>query len=95
MVAGLQRRLEFLLLVGDVLQVGIIAQLRGEARMNLPGRASGNWSWRFQPGQLTGHLAQRLYDTTTVYGRDPKIYEGKDPESGGQSGQDVKGGGGV
>ncbi|MBO9392231.1 4-alpha-glucanotransferase [Caldilinea sp.] len=72
----------------DVLNLG------GEARMNLPGRASGNWAWRFVPEQLTGHVAERLLETTIIYGRDPKIYEGKAPESGGQTGQDQKGIGG-
>jgi len=72
-----------------------LLNLGGEARMNLPGRAAGNWSWRFVSEQLTGHLADRLTDTTVAYGRDPKIYEGKEPESGGQSGQEVKGAGGV
>lgn len=73
----------------DVLNLG------GEARMNLPGRASGNWAWRFVPEQLTGHVADRLIDVTTIYGRDPKIYEGKGPESGGQTGQDQKGAGAI
>ncbi|MCB0059550.1 MAG: 4-alpha-glucanotransferase, partial [Caldilineaceae bacterium] len=70
-----------------------LLNLGGEARMNLPGRASGNWSWRFVPEQITGHLSVRLLDATTVFGRDPQTYEGKDAESGGQSGQDQKGGG--
>lgn len=70
-----------------------LLNLGGDARMNLPGRAAGNWTWRFMSEQLTGHVAMRLKDTTVTYGRDPKTYEGKDPESGGQSGQEVKGGG--
>jgi 4-alpha-glucanotransferase len=37
----------------DVLGLG------SEARMNTPGRSRGNWSWRLEPGQLTGH-AERL-----------------------------------
>lgn len=61
------------------------------ARMNLPGRASGNWGWRFTPDQLTDFIAARLHETTLVYGRDPATYVGKDPEAGGQSGQDQKG----
>jgi 4-alpha-glucanotransferase len=72
-----------------------LLNLRGEARMNLPGRAEGNWAWRFTPEQLTGHVAQRLADTTAVYGRDPLIYAGKDAEAGGQSGQETKGAGGA
>jgi 4-alpha-glucanotransferase len=62
----------------DVLNLGT------EARMNLPGRAEGNWRWRFVPEQLTGHVADRLLETTLLYGRDPKLYEGKEEEAGGQ-----------
>jgi 4-alpha-glucanotransferase len=38
----------------DVLSLG------REGRMNRPGTASGNWSWRLQRGQLTNGLAARL-----------------------------------
>lgn len=68
-----------------------LLSLDTSARMNLPGRATGNWGWRFRPEQLTDFLATRLRDTTFVYGRDPQIYAGKDAEAGGQSGQDQKG----
>ena len=70
-----------------------LLNLGGEARMNLPGRASGNWSWRFVPEQLTGHLADRLLDATLTYGRDPQLYAVKGREAGGQSGQEQKGAG--
>lgn len=72
-----------------------LLNLGSEARMNLPGRADGNWTWRFVPAQITGYLVARLLETTTIYGRDPKIYAGKAPEAGGQSGQDEKGAGGA
>jgi len=72
-----------------------LLNLGSDARMNLPGRADGNWTWRFVPEQITGYLVERLLEATTIYGRDPKIYAGKDPESGGQSGQTTKGAGGV
>ncbi|MGL4649693.1 MAG: 4-alpha-glucanotransferase, partial [Caldilineaceae bacterium] len=83
---------------GSVAAVAIVPlqdllSLGTEARMNLPGRASGNWGWRFVPEQLTGHLAHRLLETTTLFGRDPKTYEGKGPEAGGQEGQSSKGAG--
>ncbi len=71
-----------------------LLSLDTEARMNLPGRASGNWGWRFVPEQLTGHLAHRLQETTRLFGRDPDTYEGKGPEAGGQEGQSAKGVGG-
>jgi 4-alpha-glucanotransferase len=47
----------------DVLDLG------SEARMNQPGRAMGNWGWRFRSGALTGDLARRLRDLTEPYGR--------------------------
>jgi len=49
----------------DVLDLG------SSARMNLPGRPSGNWAWRFEQGQLTDAHAARLRDLTTHCGRRP------------------------
>ena len=43
--------------------------LGGEARMNRPGRAKGNWEWRFAPDQLTPSQKERLLELTTIYGR--------------------------
>ena len=34
--------------------------LGGEARMNVPGEAEGNWDWRVIESQLTGEIAQAL-----------------------------------
>jgi len=42
----------------DVLGLG------SEARMNRPGEVEGNWSWRLEPGQLTGGNAGRLCEAT-------------------------------
>ncbi len=47
----------------DVLDLG------REGRMNTPGVASGNWSWRFRSGVLTDGLACRLRDLSRLYGR--------------------------
>jgi 4-alpha-glucanotransferase len=47
----------------DVLGLG------NEARMNLPGQAGGNWTWRMSPAALTDDLAARLRDLTELYGR--------------------------
>jgi 4-alpha-glucanotransferase len=47
----------------DVLGLG------SEARMNLPGRAGGNWGWRFREGALTPGIAERLRRLTDIYGR--------------------------
>jgi 4-alpha-glucanotransferase len=44
----------------DVLGLG------GEARMNTPGRAEGNWRWRLRRGQLTDDHAARLREMTTA-----------------------------
>ncbi len=60
-----------------------VLNLKSEARMNLPGRAAGNWTWRFVPEQITGHVADRLHNATVLFGRDPEIYAGKDEEAGG------------
>jgi 4-alpha-glucanotransferase len=50
----------------DVLGVG------SEGRMNTPGRASGNWSWRYTEGMLTDAVRDRLKALTGLYGRAPK-----------------------
>jgi 4-alpha-glucanotransferase len=43
--------------------------LGAEARMNMPGRAKGNWRWRFQQKQLKGTMVRRLGELTEVSGR--------------------------
>lgn len=43
--------------------------LPSEARMNLPGTALGNWSWRMQPGMLTADLADRIRTQLKRYDR--------------------------
>jgi 4-alpha-glucanotransferase len=47
----------------DVLALG------SAARMNIPGRAGGNWAWRFTPEMLTLEVAERLRALTALYGR--------------------------
>ncbi len=47
----------------DVLGLG------SEARMNVPARESGNWSWRYRADQLTPEIRWRLAELTAVYGR--------------------------
>ncbi len=39
------------------------------ARMNTPGVAEGNWSWRFTEADMTDQLAARLFETAKLYGR--------------------------
>ncbi len=43
--------------------------LGNEARMNLPGTASGNWRWRMKKGALTEDLARRLGEMAKIYDR--------------------------
>jgi 4-alpha-glucanotransferase len=47
----------------DVLGLGC------DARMNVPGRAGGNWRWRLERGALTPALAARLRGVTEQAGR--------------------------
>lgn len=64
--------------VQDVLNLGT------EARMNLPGTSQGNWQWRLRQGQIDAGVVARLREATVLFGRDPKTYEGKEAEAGGQ-----------
>ena len=47
----------------DVLGLGT------DSRMNLPGRPSSNWRWRFRSEMLTSAIQQRLKELTTLYQR--------------------------
>lgn len=47
----------------DVLAIGT------DGRMNTPGKASGNWSWRFKKGALTEDMAKELKRLSRLYGR--------------------------
>jgi 4-alpha-glucanotransferase len=48
-----------------------LLRLGNEARMNLPGKAEGNWRWRANPALITSPLVERLADLTDVYQRGP------------------------
>jgi 4-alpha-glucanotransferase len=54
-----------------IMPVQDILGLGSEARMNVPARASGNWRFRLQNGQLTDAIRHRLAELTWVYGRTP------------------------
>jgi 4-alpha-glucanotransferase len=41
-----------------------LLNLGAEARMNIPGRAGGNWSWRFRQEQLSLPAFEALRDLT-------------------------------
>jgi 4-alpha-glucanotransferase len=47
----------------DVLSLG------SEARMNLPGRPSGNWEFRFSWDQVTPGIIGRLAELASLYQR--------------------------
>jgi hypothetical protein len=49
--------------VQDVLGLG------SEARLNTPGRTTGNWRWRLERGQLTREHAERLRAVAARTGR--------------------------
>jgi len=46
-----------------------ILGLGSEARMNLPGVASGYWKWRMKPGAASAEIAARLKELATLYDR--------------------------
>jgi 4-alpha-glucanotransferase len=46
-----------------------ILSLGTEARMNLPGRPSGNWGWRYTEAMLTPAVLDRLGGMTEIYSR--------------------------
>ncbi|BAY91700.1 MULTISPECIES: 4-alpha-glucanotransferase [unclassified Tolypothrix] len=55
-----------------ILPLQDILGLGGEARMNFPSVAEGNWEWRYQENALTKELSHKLKRLTTLYGRAPK-----------------------
>lgn len=50
----------------DVLGLG------GEARMNFPSKAEGNWDWRYTSDGLTKEVSQRLQTLSRLSGRSPQ-----------------------
>ncbi len=57
--------------VADVAIVPLqdVLGLGSEARMNLPGKISGNWKWRYRRGALTAELSARLRSLVMLYDR--------------------------
>jgi 4-alpha-glucanotransferase len=65
----------------DVLGLG------SAARMNRPGRADGNWKWRFRKEVLNDSLGARLRALAELYGRtEPQVEEEEAPQSGDRAG---------
>ncbi len=50
-----------------------LLNLDTEARMNYPGRPSGNWTWRMPSGSLSPELIGRLKEINYVFGRLPDL----------------------
>jgi 4-alpha-glucanotransferase len=46
-----------------------LLSLGSEARMNLPGKPEGNWSWRVAPSALRPEIAARFRELCRLYGR--------------------------
>ena len=56
-----------------------VANLGSEARMNTPGRAEGNWSWRARPEHLSSESAARLKRLAELTGRLPSAVHAVTP----------------
>jgi len=54
-----------------------LMNLGDEARMNFPGKPSGNWQWRYTAGMLTDEIAADLRRMTELYGREPRGESGE------------------
>ena len=52
-----------------IVQMQDYLNLGAEARMNFPGKPSGNWTWRAKKGYLTGSLAARILELSQRYDR--------------------------
>jgi 4-alpha-glucanotransferase len=73
--SGKQFHLDMIRLAyGSVADVAIIPfqdvlGLGSSARMNVPGKAGGNWGWRFRTNQLTPEVKRQLAEATAIFGR--------------------------
>jgi 4-alpha-glucanotransferase len=47
--------------------------LDGNARMNTPGRGSGNWAWRLRWEQISPDTCENLKTLTAIYGRSDQL----------------------
>jgi 4-alpha-glucanotransferase len=52
-----------------------LMNLGDDARMNFPGKPSGNWQWRYTADMLTDDIANGLRQMTELYGRAPQLAE--------------------
>jgi 4-alpha-glucanotransferase len=57
-----------------------ILGLDSRARMNFPGKAQGNWAWRYRAEQFDRRVVDRLAELTALYGRwNGPVPAGRDP----------------
>ncbi|MEO5960775.1 MAG: 4-alpha-glucanotransferase, partial [Opitutaceae bacterium] len=59
-----------------VLPLQDLMSLGSEARFNTPGKAQGNWTWRYRAEQLRalrGNAAPYLRELAALYGRDGPV----------------------
>ena len=56
-----------------VIPVQDVLGLDSDARMNIPSKPGGNWTWRLHKGALTQELADKLALLTVVTDRDAKV----------------------
>ncbi len=56
----------------SILQAQDLLNLDSSARMNTPGKAQGNWTWRLRPDWLTDDIEGGLTYLTKLYGRAPQ-----------------------
>ena len=52
-----------------IMPVQDLLGLGASARMNIPGRAGGNWGWRLKPNQLDNQLSAELHSLGSMTGR--------------------------
>jgi 4-alpha-glucanotransferase len=56
-----------------VIPVQDVLGLDSDARMNIPSKPGGNWTWRLRKGALTTELADKLALLTVVTDRDANV----------------------
>jgi len=54
-------------------------ELGNSARMNYPGRPTGNWNWRMTKSALTHGLAKKIKEINILYRRDQSRVEKEKP----------------
>jgi 4-alpha-glucanotransferase len=57
-----------------------LLDLGSEARMNFPGRPSGNWRWRYKNADLNEQLETKLSEINYLYARQKPVEDGQSDE---------------